>query len=80
MKDALLALAEEMKNDPNYRPAPKGGKGATDGAKVPHAQFLHTYLSFIKVKMKVVMNVTSLLGIFWHQFQELFCLFCLFTG
>jgi len=57
VKDALLALAEEMKNDPNYRPAPKGGKGATDGAKVPHAQFLHTYLSFIKREAIVNRNL-----------------------
>lgn len=46
VKDALIALQEEMKADPNYRPTPKGGKA--EGAKIPHAQFLHTYLSFIK--------------------------------
>jgi len=45
VKDALIALQDEMKNDPNYKPPPKGVKHE---GKLPHAQFLHTYLSFIK--------------------------------
>lgn len=56
VKDALLALQDEMKSDPNYRPAPKGGK-AGDLARVPHAQFLHTYLSFIKREAIVSRNL-----------------------
>ena len=56
VKDALIALMDEMKNDPNYRPAPKGGKSGAEG-KVPHAQFLHTYLSFIKREAIVSRNL-----------------------
>jgi len=57
VKDALTALQDEMKADPNYRPTPKGGKSTNEGAKVPHAQFLHTYLSFIKREAIVSRNV-----------------------
>jgi len=56
VKDALIALQDEMKVDPNYRPAPKGAKAGEPG-KVPHAQFLHTYLSFIKREAIISRNL-----------------------